>query len=143
MLNLSELLQLGLSAEVKKTVDLEDTIGGSSPYLDQYLSTSACAALAVKAAMEVTEGVLPEGYLSVGRRIDLEHEVPAMLGTTVNVKAILREIQGNRLFFDITATDALGVIFKGINERVVVNRLGLDERGEERAEQLKNLKSQF
>ena len=31
MLNLSELLQTGLSAEVKKKVDLEDTIGNSSP----------------------------------------------------------------------------------------------------------------
>ena len=93
MLNLSELLQTGLSAEVKKTVDLEDTIGNASPDLNQYLSTSACAALAVQAAMAATGNLLPEGYISVGRRIDLEHEIPAMLGTTVTVKSVLREVR--------------------------------------------------
>ena len=143
MLNLSELLQTGLSAEVKKKVDLEDTIGNSSPYLNQYLSTSACASLAVQAAMAVTESLLPEGYLSVGRRIDLEHEIPSMLGTTVTVKAVLREIRGNRLVFDVTGTDALGTIFRGVNERVVVNRLGLDEKGAERAQHLKELKERL
>lgn len=143
MLNLSELLQTGLSAEVKKTVDLEDTIGNASPYLNQYLSTSACAALAVQAAMAATGNLLPEGYLSVGRRIDLEHEIPAMLGTTVTVKAVLREVRGNRLVFDVTGTDALGTIFRGVNERVVVNRFGLDEKAEERARQLKELKERL
>lgn len=143
MLNLSEVLKAGLSAEVKKTVEIDDTIGNSSPYLNQYLSTSACAALAVQAAMAVTENLLPEGYLSVGRRIDLEHEIPAMLGTTVTVKAVLREIRGNRLIFDVTGTDALGTIFRGVNERVVVNRLGLDEKGAERAQHLKELKERL
>ena len=143
MLNLSELLQTGLSAEVKKTVELEDTIGNSSPYLNQYLSTSACAALAVQAAMAATENLLPAGYLSVGRRIDLEHEIPAMIGTTVTVKAVLREVRGNRLVFDVTGTDALGTIFRGVNERVLVNRFGLDEKAEERARQLKELKERL
>jgi predicted thioesterase len=140
MLNLSEILKPGISAEVKKTVELEDTVGNSSPYLNQYLSTSACASLAVQAAMAVTENLLPEGYISVGRRIDLEHEVPAMLGTTVTVRATLKEIRGNRLIFDVSATDALGFIFRGVNERVVVNRLGLDEKGTERAKRLKELR---
>ena len=143
MLNLSELMEPGLSAEVKKTVELDDTIGNSSPYLNQYLSTSGCTALAVQAAMAATENMLPEGYLSVGRRIALEHENPAMLGTTVTVKAVLREIRGNRLVFDVTGCDALGTIFRGVNERVVVNRMGLDEKGEERAKQLKELRERL
>ncbi|HRV98970.1 MAG: thioesterase [Synergistaceae bacterium] len=143
MLDLSAILQPGLAGEVKKTVDLDDTTGTSSPYLGQYLSTSACAALAVHASMAATEGRLPEGYLSVGRRLDLEHDAPAMTGTTVIVKATLREIRGNRLIFDILGSDALGVIFKGVNERVVVNRIGLEERGTERAQQLKALREKL
>ncbi|MDI9370951.1 MAG: hypothetical protein QM446_08580, partial [Synergistota bacterium] len=140
MLDLAALLKTGMTGEVKKTVDLDDTFGASSPYLKQYLSTSACATLAVSAAMAVTEGVLPEGYLSVGWRLDLVHEAPAMAGTTVVVNAVLREIRGNRLVFDITGADALGVVFKGVNERVVVNRLGMEERANARAQQLKELR---
>ncbi len=92
MLNLSEILQPGISAEVKKTVELEDTVGNSSPYLNQYLSTSACAALAAQAAMAVTENLLPEGYISVGRRIDLSTRSPRC-STTVTVRATLKEIR--------------------------------------------------
>lgn len=143
MLDLSSILETGMSAEVKKTVDIEDTVGNASPYLSQYLSTSACAALAVKAAMAVTEPLLPEGYISVGRRLDLEHDVPSMMGTTVTVRATLREIRGNRLFFEVVGSDALGMVFRGMDERVVVNRLGLDEKGMERAQQLKKLKEQL
>jgi len=143
MLNLSELLEPGITAEIKKTVEVDDTVGNSSPYLSQYLSTSACAALAVQASMKATENLLPEGYISVGRRIDIEHDVPAMLGTNVAVRATLREIRGNRLIFDITGTDALGIVFRGINERVVVNRLGLDDKAESRARELKELKERL
>ncbi len=143
MLNLSELLETGLSAEIKKTVEIDDTVGNSSPYLSQYLSTSACAALTVQASMKVTESLLPEGYISVGRRIDIEHDVPAMLGATVSVRATLREIRGNRLIFDILGTDALGAVFRGTNERVVVNRLGLGDRAENRARELRELKQRL
>jgi len=143
MIDLSEFLQPGMTGEVKKTVDIDDTIGTSSPYLNQYLSTSACASLAVSAAMAATEGRLPEGYLSVGRRLDLEHHLPAKIGTTVIVTATLRELRGNRLLFDVVASDALGVVFKAVNERAVVNRIGLEERGEERANQLKELRQKL
>ncbi|NLK18197.1 MAG: thioesterase [Synergistaceae bacterium] len=143
MLNLNELLETGLSAEIKKTVDIDDAAGHSSPYLGQYLSTSACAALAVQAAMKATENLLPEGYLSVGWRIEIEHDAPAMMGTTVTVRATLREIRGNRLIFDIAASDALGAVFRAVNERVVVNRLGLEDRAEKRAMQLKELKERL
>ena len=143
MLDLSAILAPGLAGEVKKTVDIDDTAGTSSPYLNQYLSTAACAALAVSASMAATEGRLPEGYLSVGRRLDLEHDAPAMIGTTVIVKATLREIRGNRLLFDVIGADALGTVFKGVNERVVVNRIGMEEKGTERAKELKELKEKF
>lgn len=143
MINLSEILKPGMSAEVKKIVDVEDTVGNSSPYLNQYLSTSACVALMVQAAMAATEGVLPEGYISVGRRIELEHEIPSMLDTAIVVKATLREIRGNRLLFDVVGTDALGAVFRGVNERAVVNRFGLAEKGAERATQLQELRRQL
>ncbi len=143
MIDLSTILEPGLTAEVKKNVDIDDTAGSSSPYLNQYLSTAACAALSVAAAMKATEGRLPEGYLSVGWRLDLKHEASAMLGTTVVVKATLREIRGNHLVFDILASDALGTLFEGVNERVVVNRLGLEEKATNRAKQLKELRDKL
>ena len=143
MLSLSEFLEVGMTARIKKVLQMEDTIGNASSYLNSYLSTSACAALAVAAAMTITDGRLPEGYLSVGSRLELEHKVPAMLETAVTVEATLREIRGNRLIFSIVGSDALGEVFTGENERVVLNRLGLDERAAERASELHSLKEKL
>ncbi len=143
MLSLAEFLEVGTTAQIKKIVQMEDTIGNASSYLNSYLSTSACAALAVAAAMQITDGRLPEGYLSVGSRLELEHKVPAMLETAVTVRATLKEIRGNRLIFSIVGSDALGEVFTAQNERAVVNRLGLDEKAAERAGELHSLKEKL
>ena len=143
MLSLNEYLEIGMTARIKKIVQMEDASANASSYLNSYLSTSACAAFAVAAAMKITDGRLPEGYLSVGSRLELEHRGPAMVGTAVTVEATLREIRGNRLIFSIVGSDALGEVFTAENERAVVNRLGLDERATERAQELKSLKEKL
>lgn len=140
MLDITSILATGMHAEVRRAVDIEDAYGNASSYLNQYLSTSACIELAVKACMAVTDGKLPEGYLSVGQRMELEHEVPVMLGTAVTVQAALREVQGNRLVFDITGSDALGIVFRCVNERVIVNRIGLEEKATARTKEIQELK---
>jgi predicted thioesterase len=140
MLDITSILAPGMHAEVRRVVDIEDAYGNASSYLNQYLSTSACIDLAVKACMSITDSTLPEGYLSVGQRMELGHEVPVMLGTAVTVQAVLREVQGNKLIFDITGSDALGVVFRCVNERVVVNRIGLEEKGTARALEIQALK---
>ena len=143
MLSLTDFLEVGMTARVKKIVRMEDASGNASSYLNSYLSTSACAAFAVAAAMSITDGRLPEGYLSVGSRLELEHKVPAMLETVVTVQATLKEIRGNRLIFSIVGSDALGEVFTAENERAVVNRLGLDEKAAERAAELHGLKEKL
>ena len=89
MLDLSALLKPGLAGEVKKTVGLDDTAGASSPYLHQYLSTSACAALAVSASMAATEGRLPEGGRSVVLRPLLSKGL-LLFGVSVQDRQIIR-----------------------------------------------------
>ena len=78
----SELLNRDYGRD-QETVEADDTVGNNS-YLSQYLSTSACAALAVQASKSDGEPSA-RGYISVGRRIDIEHDVP-MLGTNVAVR---------------------------------------------------------
>ena len=126
MLNLNELLETGLSAEIKKTVDIDDAAGHSSPYLGQYLSTSACAALAVQAAMKATENLLPEGYLSVGWRIEIEHDAPAMMGTTVTVRGPPGRSRTSGLRY--TTSDAPGAVVRQLTMGVEGNRPGLEDR---------------
>jgi predicted thioesterase len=140
MLDVAQYLAEGKTAEIRKMVTVEDTVGNSSPYLTQLLSTSACVELMVRATMEAVEGDLPEGYITVGKSLWITHSVPTLMGTAITVRATLSEISGNRLIVDVVGNDSLGEIFTGRTERVVVNRLGLIDRATERAMELKELR---
>jgi predicted thioesterase len=140
MFDLGELLKTGESCEINKVIEMDDTVGNQSVYLNQLLSTSSCVETFVKAANRITERSLPEGFITIGYSITITHEEPSLLGTSVTFRTVLKEIEGNRLVFDISARDALGEILRGTFERAVVNRVALMDKATERAEKLRDLK---
>lgn len=128
----------GLAHEIHKKVEIDDTVGDVSPYLNKLLSTSACIKCFVRAAIEVIDPHLPEGYITVGRTIEITHEAPSLLGAGVSFRATLREVSGNRLVFDLEGRDGLGVICRGSHERAVVNCIGLMDKALERIEKARS-----
>lgn len=137
MLNVEDYLRPGETREINKTVEVEDTVGNHSVYLNQLLSTSACADIFVKACTDLVSEKLPEGYITIGYNINITHLAPTMLGTSVTFKVRLSEISGNRLYFELAAKDSKGKILDGSFERVVVNRIALMDKAEERAREIK------
>jgi len=140
MFDLDEILRIGESYEINKAIEVEDTVGNQSVYLNRLLSTSACVDTFVKAATEITDGLLPEGFITIGRSINITHEAPSLLGTSVTFKATLSRIEGNKLTFDISAYDMIGEILLGTFERAVVNRIALTDKAEARARKLRDMK---
>jgi fluoroacetyl-CoA thioesterase len=140
MFEVKDILAPGLFASVKKTVEIDDTVGNMNIHLNQLLSTSACVQAIIGACIKAVDHLLPEGYITIGKSIEVVHEATSMLNVTVEFKAILKRVEGNRLFFDITASDALGQILIAHHERVVVNRVALMDRAVERAEQLNKIR---
>ena len=72
--------------------------------------------------------------LTVGTHIDISHESPTPPGVEVTVQVELREIVGNRLFFETVAHDTMTTISHGSHERAVVDKESFTKRA--------NLKSQ-
>jgi len=133
MLNIGEFLSPGIFSDVKLTVKEEDTVGNFSPRLEQLLSTAACVKAFIKAATEATDHHLPDGYLTVGRSISIDHEAPSYLGTTVTFRAKLARIEGNKLFYELSAWDHQGIIATGTHVRAVVKWEILMNKARERA----------
>lgn len=133
MLNISDHLSPGLSHDVKVFVTEEEAVGNSSPRLDQLLATSACVEAFIRAAIETTDRHLPDGYITVGKGIEITHEAPSFLGTTVTFKAMLVQIEGNKLTYELTAWDHAGTVASGRHTRAVVNWELLMNRARERA----------
>lgn len=133
MLNIMEYLLPGLSRDVKVFVTEDEAVGNFSPRLDQLLATSSCVKAFIRAASEATDGHLPDGYITVGRGIEITHEAPSFLGTTVTFKATLVQIEGNKLSYELTAWDHIGTVATGWHSRAVVNWELLMNKARERA----------
>ena len=123
MLDVAQYLSVGKTAEVRKMISEEDTVGNSSPALNQLLSTPACVSLMVRATMEAVEGDLPEGYITVGKSLWINHLMPTLMGTSISVRATLTEISGNQAgSLGVDASGTMNSSFKGLKAMRMCSR---------------------
>lgn len=95
-----------------------DAMGsGSMPVL----ATPAMIALMENAAMMAVADVLPEGCVTVGSAVNVEHIRPTGVGTSVSATAHLVAVDGRKLTFEVVAVDVGGTIGKGTHVRYIVD----------------------
>ena len=102
------MMEKGLSAQSKVTVDggnVAATMGSGDL---QVFATPAMVALTENAAMKAVADHLPEGSTTVGAEIV--------------ASAVLTEVEGRKLTFNVGARDAEGMIGEGVHVRYVVDR---------------------
>ena len=85
------------------------------------LATPRVVALCEEAAVLATRGALPAGHTTVGMRVQIDHLHPTAVGQAVEAEAILDKIEGRRLVFTVSASDAKGLVAAGKVTRVVVD----------------------
>lgn len=133
-------ITIGTSKTIQKKIREEDTaLNYGSGKLETLLSTPSLVALMIEAAVKAVDDELPEGLITVGKMVKIIHEKPTGLGATVSVHVEVKQFDGEKIFFDMTAYDEIGVIGMGSHERVIVNKKALLGKADERAEKLKNI----
>ena len=133
MIDLQKVLVPGQNSLVRKVIQRSDTAANYCETLNEFMATPAWVDMAIRASMEAVDKHLPEGFMTVGIRIEAEHTAPTCLGMTVTVRSTLKEISGDkRLIFEIKAWDEIGEIGSGIHERTVVNREAMLKKAKER-----------
>ncbi len=68
-------------------------------------ATPAMIGLMEKASIEAVDHLLPDGYATVGTKIDVKHLAPTPIGMIIIAKAELEEIEGKKLKFKVEAFD--------------------------------------
>lgn len=86
------------------------------------LATPAMCALMENAAMMAVTSHLEEGQTTVGTALNIEHSRATKVGEIVTATAVLTEVNGRELQFNIAARDEVGVIGEGTHTRFIVNR---------------------
>ena len=73
------------------------------------------------AAMMAVAPHLEEGQTTVGTALNIDHQRATPVGKIVTATAVLTEVNGRELSFNIAARDEIGVIGEGTHTRFVVN----------------------
>ena len=110
----------GLTFTRHVTVDLARTIG----FMGEDGRVYATPALISDIEYTCRDGILPHldaGEDSVGTRVELDHLAPTLPGMAVAITAVVAEVTGRLVSFDVTARDPLEVIGVGRHVRFVVD----------------------
>lgn len=116
------MLEKGLTHQSRTQVAAENTAATLGSGDLPVFATPAMVALMENAAMLAVAGELPEGSTTVGAEMNVTHIKPSGIGTEITASAILTEVDGRKLTFNVGARDAEGMIGEGVHIRYIVDR---------------------
>ncbi|HEX4836278.1 MAG TPA: thioesterase family protein [bacterium] len=128
----------GIRGEIVRrvTADLTaDRFGNAGVHV---LATPMLVSLCEEAALACLGPHLEPGEGSVGTRIELSHTAATPIGMTVRVEAILTQVDGRRLAFDVRARDDREEVGVGRHERFLIDRARFLARVAEKAQSAHN-----
>jgi fluoroacetyl-CoA thioesterase len=118
----------GLSGHAELVVGEEHTAPRVGSGKVHVLATPVMINLIEAAALAAIEHLLPEGYQSLGTRLDVRHIAATPVGMRVKAVAQVLRIEGRTVFFRVEARDERELIGDGTHERVIVNVAKFDQR---------------
>jgi fluoroacetyl-CoA thioesterase len=111
----------GLSGRATLVVGDDHTAESMGTGSVPVLATPMLIALCEEATCRALDGVLDPSKTSVGVRVQFDHLAPLKPGSEVTAEAVLERVEGKRLTFTVTASDATGLIGAGRVTRVAVS----------------------
>jgi len=129
--------RIGLEALVERVVQLEHTIQAVNSQLPPVFSTPMMIGLMEHATVKAILPELPEGSISVGTRIEVDHLKAVGPGATVVAWAKFIEYRGRFLVFDVEARSGEHLIGRGRVFRAIVHPKEHGEKAKARVEQQK------
>lgn len=113
-------LKVGMKFQVEEEVTERNTaVALGSGSLEVY-ATPAMACLMERAAADLAQKHLPEGWTSVGISLNIKHQAPTPIGMAVKAEAEIVQVDGRKLTYTVRAFDDREEIGNGTHERFIV-----------------------
>ena len=129
-------IEEGISKTIRREVTSLNSAGMyGSGVLDFLLSTPAAISMAIEASIALLDPLLPDGYVTVGRSIDMQHRQPTLVGEGISLTVSVIEVKNDHILLDIEIHDTHGLVIKGRHERSVINASELIRAAYARSEQ--------
>lgn len=126
-------LRPGLAGSAEILVGTRDMAPHVGSGKVKVLATPVMVSLMEEASLNAVEGLLPQGYQSVGTRLDITHVKATPVGLRVTAHAEVTRVEGRRITFRVWADDEKERIGEGTHERIVVEVAQFDLRAQEKS----------
>ncbi len=120
-MELHQIIKPGMKKEFAFQVEEEHSavhVGSGSL---RVLATPWMIAFMERTARQLLGELLPEGYSSVGVRVEVSHLAPTPVGSIVKASAQVTVIEDTKIYFDLCAWDDVEKIGVGQHQRVVID----------------------
>ena len=120
-MEVEKIFQPGMSKEETFTVEEQHTavhVGSGSL---RVLATPWMIAYMERVARKFLGELLPQGYSSVGVRVDVRHLAPSPVGSRVRAHVEVLSVEGTKVDFNVEAWDGEEKIGAGQHQRVVID----------------------
>jgi len=114
-------IQIGLKGQEEMVVERKDLASVMGNIGAEVLSTHRVVLLMELAARNAIKDCLPEGKMTVGTFVRIQHLAAAPLGSKVRAEAQVKEIEGRKLVFELAVYDEFERIAEGENEQLIVS----------------------
>jgi len=114
-------IPVGVEYTATEIVTKDNTASRYGSGLVDVFATPAMVALMEKAALNAVLPHLPEGFNTVGTEVCVKHTKATPMGWEVYSKAILKEVDGKKLVFEVVAWDKEGEIGRGTHTRYIID----------------------
>ena len=128
----TEKLKPGLKGVSGLTVAEEHTAPRVGSGRVHVLATPVMINVIEAAALAAIEHLLPEGYQSLGTRLDIRHFAATPVGMRVRAEVEVEKVEGRTVSFRVLVADEKEPIGDGTHERMVVNVSRFDVRVQEK-----------
>lgn len=126
-------LKTGMKADIELVVLQEHTAMSFGSGFVKVLATPMMIGLMEKAALIAVDEHLGDGFATVGTIVNIKHMAATPVGMKVKAVAVLTNIEGKKLTFDIEAYDEKEKIGEGTHERYIIDLAKFLKRTEEKA----------
>jgi predicted thioesterase len=125
-------LRIGMKGTADLLVGEEHTAPRVGSGRVHVLATPVMINIIEAAALAAVEHLLPEGYQSLGTRLDIRHFAATPVGMRVRAEVEVVKVEGRAITFRVSVNDEKEPIGDGTHERMAVNVARFDVRVQEK-----------
>ena len=122
------MLEVGMKLEVEKLVTDNDTAAKAASGAVEVLATPFMIAWMEEASLHLAQKELEDGLTTVGTEVNIKHLKGTLVGKTVKIVSILKEIDRKKLVFDVEVLEDGVVVGIGNHTRFIIDPIKFYEK---------------